>query len=180
LDLKQYLRVVREQWWLIVLGVIIGLGAAAAYAFTVTPKYAAHTQLYISTGGQDTAQAAYQGGLSSQERASSYAQIVVSNKVVSAVRDQLRLPGTVKHLQSEINANSPQGTALVNVTITDPDAVRARDIANALGSQLATLVNNLETAPGQKTSPVKVTTVEAASLRVHRYRRTSFWIWRSG
>ena len=164
MDLKQYVRVLRERWWLVALCVLLGLGASAAVAWTQTPKYAGHIKLFVSTkDGSDTA-AAYQGGLFGQQRVKSYADIVASDRVVSAVRSQLHLSESAAAIQSEISASAPLDTVLVNVTVTDKEPARARDIANAVGVQFSSLVSQLETTQGQSVSPVKVSVVEPASL----------------
>ncbi len=162
MDLKQYLRVLREQWWLIVACVLVAAGAAGALAWTQTPKYAAHIKLFVSTKDSNSATAAYQGSLFGQQRVKSYADIMSSDIVVRAVKLQLNLPDSVSALQGEISASAPLDTVLVNVTVTDKDPVRARDIANAVGKQFTTLVNELETPQGQTVSPVKVSVVQPA------------------
>lgn len=164
MDLKQYLRVLREQWWLVAVCTLAALGASAALAWTQTPKYAAHVQLFVSTKDSTDISAAYQGGLFGQQRVISYADIVSSDRVVSAVRQQLHLPESVGSLQGEISASAPLNTVLVNVTVTDADPARARDVANAVGQQFSRLVNELETPQGQTVSPVKVSVVQPASL----------------
>jgi succinoglycan biosynthesis transport protein ExoP len=164
LDLKHYVRVLREQWWLIVTCVLVAVGLAAALAWTSTPKYGAHVKLFVSTKDSTDATAAYQGGLFGQQRVKSYADIVASDRVVSAVKSELKLPDSVGTLQSEITGSAPLDTVLVNVTVTDTDRARARDIANAVGRQFSTLVNELETPQGQTVSPIKVSVVEPASL----------------
>ncbi len=164
MDLKQYIRVLREQWWLIVACVLVAVGLAAAVAWTQTPKYAAHVKLFVSTKDSTSATTAYQGGLFGQQRVKSYADIVSSDRVVTAVRNQLKLADPVESLQKKISASAPLDTVLVNVTVTDTDRARARDVANAVGRQFSILVNQLETPQGQTVSPVKVSVVEPASL----------------
>jgi succinoglycan biosynthesis transport protein ExoP len=165
MDLKQYLRVLREQWWLIVLCVLIATGLAGAYAWTQTPKYAAHLQLFVSTKDGTDASSANQGSLFGQQRVKSYADIVSSDRVVAAVRNELNLKDeTVGQLQAKISASAPLDTVLVNVTVTDTEPARARNIANAAGDQFSALVNELETPQGQSVSPVKVSVVEQAGL----------------
>jgi len=165
MDVKQYLRVLREQWWLVAACTLIVLVASATLAYTQTPKYAARVQLFVAAADQQSnAAGAYQGGLFSQQRVKSYAAIANSEPVVVAVERQLGLRDGAGNLQREITASAPLDTVLINVTVTDPNPTRARDVANAVGSQFSLLVNTLETTAGQKVSPVKVSTVQPAAL----------------
>src|SRR4051812_13254361 len=121
MDLKQYLRVLRTRWLLIVACILVALAAAGLYSFLQKPTYAATTQLFVSTSGTGAqsanAQSAYQGGLFSQDRVKSYAGIVSSQPVVQRVKDQLRLSDKVEDLQAEITATAPLDTVLVDVTV---------------------------------------------------------------
>jgi polysaccharide biosynthesis transport protein len=164
MDLRQYLRVLRARWRIVLLCTAVALGASAAAAWTQTPKYAAHLKLFVSTKDGTDAAAALQGGQFGQQRVKSYADIVSSPGVVEGVRRQLGLGMSADAVASEISASAPLDTVLVNVTVTDVDPVRARDIANAVGSQFASLVRTLETPDGQDVSPVKVSVVAPAAL----------------
>lgn len=165
MDLKQYVRVLRAHWLLVVLSVLICTGAAAALAWTRTPTYAARTQLFVSTGGlpADLSQT-YQGGLFSQQRIQSYANIVSSPAVAQAVINELGLSESVQHLQGEIRASVPTGTVLINVTVTDRSPRLARAVANEVGHQFPGLVNALETPERGQISPVKISVTSPARL----------------
>jgi succinoglycan biosynthesis transport protein ExoP len=165
-DLKQYLRVLRNRRGLIVACLLLSVLTAGGYAFTQQPMYAATTQLFVSTSGDQAgnAQAAYQGGLFGQQRVKSYAAIVSSEPVVQRVKDELHLPESVTHLRAEISASAPLDTVLVDVTVSDPSPGRARAIADSLGRQFANRINELETPQGQKTSPVKVSVAQPPTL----------------
>ena len=164
MDLRQYLRVLRRRWWLITLCAVVVLGASAGFAWLQTPKYAAHVKLFVSTraGGDPTA--TFNGGQFAQARVKSYADILSSDLVVGAVKRQLQLPESVADLQKKITASAPLDTVVIDVTVTDTDPTRARDIAAAVGNQFTLPADQLETPQGQRLSAVKVTVVEPASL----------------
>jgi succinoglycan biosynthesis transport protein ExoP len=165
MDLEQYVRVLRAHWLLILASIVVCVGAAAAFAWTRTPIYAARTQLFVATGGAsaDLSQT-YQGGLFSQQRVLSYAQIVSSPPVVQAAMAQLGLRESVRKLQGKISASVPTDTVLINVTVKEQSPQRAKAIADAVGNQFATFVNRLESRPGEGSSPVKVSVTSQAQL----------------
>jgi polysaccharide biosynthesis transport protein len=165
MDLEQYVRVLRAHWLLILASVVVCVGAAAAFAWTRTPIYAAKTQLFVSTGGApDDLSQTYQGGLFSQQRVLSYADIVSSPAVAQAVVEQLDLPETVQQLQSEIDASVPLNTVLINVTVKDRSPQRAKAIADAVGEQFPRFVSTLEAPQAGRSSPVKVSVTSEAQL----------------
>ena len=165
MDLKQYVRIFRAHWLLILACVAAGVGAAAAFAWTQTPVYAARSQLFVSTRGvpADLGQT-YQGGLFTQQRVLSYAQIVSSRAVVRAVIARLRLRESVETIQAEISASVPTDTVLINVRVEDRSAPRAKAIANAVGEEFSSFVDRLETQRGERGSPVKVSVTSPAQL----------------
>jgi succinoglycan biosynthesis transport protein ExoP len=164
MDLKQYVRVVRAHRLLILASIFICVGAAAALAWTRTPIYAARTQLFVATGGApaDLSQT-YQGGLFSQQRVLSYAQIVDSPPVVQTAITQLGLRESVRELQGKISASVPTDTVLINVTVQEQSPQRAKAIADAVGNQFTSFVDRLESRRAES-SPVKVSVTSQAQL----------------
>src|SRR3954454_2536506 len=165
MDLKQYLRVFRAHWRLILVSVLICTGAAAAYAWTRTAIYEAGTQLFVSNRGvsADLSQA-YAGGLFTQERVQSYSQIVSSPLVAQAVIKELGLRKTVQELQDEIRGSVPTGSVLIDVKVRDQSPRTAQAIADAVGRQFPAFVNDLERPLRGQPSPVKVSVTSPAKL----------------
>jgi succinoglycan biosynthesis transport protein ExoP len=165
MDLKQYVRVLRAHWALIVLGVLVCTGAAAVLAWTRTPIYEAQTQLFVSTSDAPTdLSQAYQGGLFAQQRVQSYAKIVSSPPVAQAVIKQLGLTRGVQDIQEEIRASVPVDSVLIDVAVRDESPRMAKVIADAVGTQFAEFVNTLEKPRQGRDSPVKVSITRPARL----------------
>lgn len=165
MDATHYLRIARQQWLLIVVCAVAGSVAGALIAFTQAPTYAAHAQLFVSTSGagNDVSQA-YEGGLFSQQRVKSYAEIVDSPDVARAVIERLDVPYAASKLRSQIRASVPEDTVLINYVVNDTSAERARELSDAVGIEFARLVNRLETPQGKEHSPVKVSVTKRADL----------------
>ena len=49
--IQDYLRVLREQWLVVLLAVLLGLGGAAAAFFLRPPEYTAKLTMYVSSQG---------------------------------------------------------------------------------------------------------------------------------
>ncbi|HEY0816553.1 MAG TPA: polysaccharide biosynthesis tyrosine autokinase [Pseudonocardia sp.] len=144
MTLRDYLRVLREQWVVVLLAILICLGLAAAYFFIRPPQYTAKLTMYVSSQGADTTQAAFQGAQLSQDRVASYTELVTSPRVTGDVIAKLGLPETPDELAAKMTATSKLDSVLIDVTVKDPSAQRAAQIVNAVGDVFPTLVGELE------------------------------------
>jgi succinoglycan biosynthesis transport protein ExoP len=167
MDFKQYARVLRAHWVLIGLLVLVCAGAAAVVAWNKEAEYQAKTQLFVSAPASPsnlTPSETYQGGLFSQQRVASYADVVSSPTMARAVIAQLGLSQTVSEVQSEIHASVPENTVIINVVVTAPSGRLAAAIANAVGDQFPKFVNQLESSEPSRASPVKVSVTSPARV----------------
>ncbi|MDP9431464.1 MAG: polysaccharide biosynthesis tyrosine autokinase [Actinomycetota bacterium] len=164
MDLKAYLAALRQRWMLVVACMLACTGAAAGVTFTTPPVYESHTELFVSTSEQGDVSQAYQGGLFSQQRVKSYAQLVSSPLVTQRVIDRLELQTTPDALRQSITASAPIDTVLIQVAVRDREPERARNIARVLGREFIRVVDDLETPEGSEYAPVKVTIVKPAQV----------------
>lgn len=165
LEIRDYVRTIRARWKLLVVTVLLATLAGLGVSLLTTPTYAASAQLFVSTTGNsaDTTSATYQGGLFSQQRVTSYSQLLKGEQVAQRVVDVLRLPVTAKEISSEVGVSVTTDTVLLNVTVTDPSPTRARDIVNTLSDQFATFAAQLETPQGSSVPVAKATVVQRAT-----------------
>lgn len=144
-ELRRHLTVLRRRAGWIVLSVVLSLAAAVAVTATMTPYYAAQIRLFVAVqqGSVDVGNA-YQGGLLSQQRVASYAELVASSAVTSEVIDQLDLPYTGAELQERITAQPVPNTVLIDIAVTDESPELARRIADQIALVFSAHVQQLE------------------------------------
>jgi capsular exopolysaccharide synthesis family protein len=162
----QYLRVLRQQWFVVLLLAALGVGAAAAYTARQTPMYSSGTQLFVSTTSMSDPNISQmsQGSTFIQQRVKSYANVVTSPRVLDQVIRELRLPMSAQSLAGEVSVDTPLDTVLLNLTVTDTSGVRAAAIANAIGRDFPDFVSELEIPTGATGSPVKITPTRPATV----------------
>ena len=164
MELKDYIRVIRKRWRIIMAAMLVVL-AGAALATALSPKvYEAQTQLFISTSGGNDSGALLQGSNFTQQRVKSYADIMTSPKVLDPVIEKLGLDTTAARLATQITATVPLDTVLIQVTVTDGSPRRAAEVADALGKEFTTAVAELEAVSKTTPSPVKVSIVSAPTV----------------
>jgi receptor protein-tyrosine kinase len=161
-DFQVALQALRNGWWMIVVAVLVTSAFSGLITLTTTPTYASTTRLFVSATGTDDTTTAYQGNLFSQQRVTSYVQLLTGHELAGRVIDQLGLEESSAELAGSISATTIPTTVLLDVTVTRTSPVEARDIAVALGEQFAATVSDLETPEGSENSAVKVTIVEPA------------------
>jgi len=147
-----------------VLGVMISVSLAL---FVVTPSYSATVKLYVSGTGA-TFDDRLQSGEYVRTHVASYADMIDSNDVLVAVRDDLGLPqsrdGGYRDLADGISAENPLGTSIINVTVQDSSPERAQSVAAAIGRVYNSVVVRLESPSSEKQSPVRLNVVSPPAL----------------
>lgn len=163
-ELRDYLRVFRRRWAFVLGGVIAGVALSVAYTFSVTPQYESSARLFVTTQTTDTAADLNQGGLFSAQRVSSYADLVTSRELASAVADDLGGLIPAEELVAKVRATAIPDTVNLEITASDAEAQTAQAIAQTYAENVVDLVRELETPAGERTSPIKATIVDPASL----------------
>jgi capsular exopolysaccharide synthesis family protein len=165
MSLLEILRALRTRWIVVLLAVLAGTGAGAAWSWHQPQRYVATTQFFVSmTLGESDGSQLAQGGTFTQERVKSYAEIITSPLVLDAVRDRLSSDLTSQELADRIEVSSPLDTVLMDIRVTDTSKRRAANVATALGEEFPPFVNRLELPAGGTSSPVKVSVTGPATV----------------
>lgn len=162
MDIKKAFGTLLERWWVVALTVLIGIGAAIAATTATAPQYTSRSQLFVSTTGGTSSTESFQGDQFSQQRASSYAQILTSEILGQRVADALDLPLSGAQVASKVTAAVVPKTVLLDVSVLDSSADRAADIANSLSREFISYIVPLETPAGQEQPRATITVVNPA------------------
>lgn len=162
MTISEYLRVLRQQWAVIVALSLVTLFGAGLYTWLSPRVYQAHAQLFVSTRTSSDMNQMSQAGVFTQQRVKSYVDVVYSPPVLQDVITKLALPYTAENLAEHVTAKSPLDTVLLDISVDDRNAERSRDIANAIAKRFPDVVDSLETPKGDAVSPIKVSILKAA------------------
>ncbi len=177
MTIHDYRRVFRERWLILLLAVLIGAGAGAAGHFLRPEKYTATLEMYISTRSVSPNESVFAGEGAPDRRVKSYAKLVTSGRVTSAVVRELQLSMSPDELASRLTAATSSESVVIELFAVDTSPEQAAAIANAAARQLSEVVDDLEsvTTPG-KVSPVAVQTVQPAAVPTSPTGR-ALWQW---
>lgn len=162
MELRDYIRILRKSWALIVIATLLGVGLAAVWSLTRTPMYQASSTVFVSTQAGGTVAEMQQGQTFTLSRVATYADLVKTPIVINPVIAELDLGMTANSLASRVTASAGTGRALITISVTDADPVQAADVANALAASLSSVAESIETPQGEEVSPVRLTRVQDA------------------
>ncbi|HEY5842928.1 MAG TPA: polysaccharide biosynthesis tyrosine autokinase [Nakamurella sp.] len=165
MDLRDYLRVLRRRWVVVVVGLLLGTAVGVVVILRSTPLYASTARLFVSTPGSDTANAQmYQGGLFSQQRVTAYADLIKGSTMAEKVLARLGSDESPTALVNQINATAVSDSVILQITVTDPSPERAQLLAQTTADVFTGYVGELESADDPARSPIRANIVDAANL----------------
>ena len=121
-----------QRWlWLVLLGIAVSSGAAYVYTRRVPPTYQASATLLINQGPSPST-LDYNTLVTSQRVAQTDIELIRRRPVLDVAIQTLHLPYTSEELAKKVNVSVVVNTNLIEVTATDSNPTRVRDIANAV------------------------------------------------
>jgi receptor protein-tyrosine kinase len=164
MDLRDYLRILRQRWLLIAIVTLVTVALASVLTLNATKQYQSTARLFVSTAQSNDPNSSYQGGLFSQERVKSYANLLTGEEISRRVVEKLDLDVTPRALASRIKAVVQPDTVVLSVSVTDPSPGEAQRLTQATAEVFVAYVAELETPPGESVAPVKASIVDRATL----------------
>lgn len=165
MDVRFWLGMLRRHGGIVIAAMAVCIAAALFQASREPRIYEAQTQMFVaSTGDASGNSGVYQGGLFVQAQIKSYAQIANSSEVAAGVVNRLHLQRSPTEVASQLSAEVPGETVLVNLSARDSSPKLSQAMAEAASEEFATLVQTIEpTAAGGRPS-VRIVTVKHALL----------------
>ena len=137
LDLKQIFNLFWNKRLHIISIVLVFLIIGSIYSFAfVKPKYKSYTTLVLAQSDMakdETAQGITQSDLTlNQKLVSTYSELVKTKNVLREVIKELRLQETEDELRKNVTVSLVEDTELIKITVTNKNAVDAKNIANKI------------------------------------------------
>jgi succinoglycan biosynthesis transport protein ExoP len=148
LGLTDYLRVIRERFWIIAAAVAIVLVATLAISLTSTPQYRASTRLEFNKNNLEQALFGSQVFTSSNQdrEVQTAAMLVQLESLAQAVKDQLGSPRSPGDLLGMISVSPRTNTNILDIEAVSSDAAEAATVANAFAERFILSRQNTDRA----------------------------------
>lgn len=132
IDLRQILSVlVKKAFIIIFTGVMCAIIGFVISKFAIKPLYESATKLYV-INRQDDSTTTLSDIQSSTQLTKDYKILVTSLPVMEAVIKELNLDMEPENLASSISVNTPTDTRVLEIIVTNHDAVMAKQIVDAV------------------------------------------------
>ncbi|GIF65952.1 chromosome partitioning protein [Asanoa ishikariensis] len=128
-DLSDYLGLLRRQWWLVVLGCTLGVGAGLGATQVMPKTYESVTSVLVQPAGQDTNVAG--GRTKGDINLDTEAQLVGSTQIAVGAADLLRSGDAPDVLAKGVSVTVPPNTAVLEITYKSADPARAQTGSHA-------------------------------------------------
>ncbi len=140
IDLLELTRAVLHRWWIIMLAII--LGGALGYGFskkTVTPVYDTDVLLYVNNSSLSVGSTSISLSdmTASSNLVETYIEILNTRTVLNEVIARTGVNYSYYQLKQMISASSKNKTAVLCITVSDPNAEEGVLIANTIATVLA-------------------------------------------
>lgn len=130
--------------FIVVGAIVVGAIVFAYNTFLVKPTYTSTTSMYVLNRNSTDSNGLNTSDLSvANYLTKDYVQMIRSRTVVENVIASLDLDMTVNGVLEELTVNSQTDTRIIQISITDGDPYRARDIANMLRIKAAEHIKNV-------------------------------------
>ena len=147
MGLRDYLRVAKRHWWLLVTSILVAMGVALVVNIRTTPVYAARVTFFF-TSPMSAAAELYPASMFTSGRLATYAELLVSDEIAVPLAVAPGVGLTPAELVEQISTEHIADTVLMEVTVEDPSKERAMLIARSLAVMFKATVEELEFQPG--------------------------------
>ncbi|MDP4510634.1 polysaccharide biosynthesis tyrosine autokinase [Nonomuraea turcica] len=158
MDPVYFLRLLCRNWMFILISLVIGVTSAVLVAVNTPPKYSAMITM-MPKGAKANSPGLYQP--ISLQQVKSYANLLSSRRLIEQIVDT---EAEIGALQQNITAQVLPDSLLVQATVTDGDAARAKHLADVLGLRFTEMVEEMERQTPSSPSGVTVLVVDRPGM----------------
>lgn len=164
MTLREYIASLRKNWIVIVALAVLGALCGYAYAQFQPDLYRSQSSVMVIPARGDNTSELVQGSNYVQNLVQTYAVVATSPKVLDPVIRSLDLETTPQALAQTISVESPLNTVVLNIAVVARDPEVARQIADAVATELADAVQDLSPQNADDTPAVRVQTISPAKV----------------
>jgi succinoglycan biosynthesis transport protein ExoP len=138
---------------IVVLAVLVGV---MVHVF-VPQRYESTVSFLVqSNPGSNSSAEVYQGELLAESRAQLYGRLVTGTELAQLVSARLGGVPSPARVQAAVTATVPEGSAVLDVSVTDDSAAVAESVARGFAAEVPAYATTLEVSPSDPATTVRV------------------------
>ena len=127
MQVQEYLSLLYKRWWIILLVGIVTAASAYVFSKLQNPVFSSSAKLYVMPARPD-----YGNALFSQAVVMQYSQLLVSDRFLKSVSENLKLDLPVDSLRQKVASIGKSEDLVIRLEVKDTDPGRARAIARQM------------------------------------------------
>ncbi|MDF0727048.1 Wzz/FepE/Etk N-terminal domain-containing protein [Cytobacillus sp. S13-E01] len=144
ISLRELFQTLKKRFWLIAIIAVLATAVSGIVSyFVLTPVYQASTQLLVNQSKSDQPVFNTNEIQTNLQLINTYNVIIKSPAILNLVIEDLDLAMSTEALNGKITVGSEQNSQVVLITVQDPDAFMAADIANTVASVFQREISNI-------------------------------------
>jgi len=143
---RQYWGLIWHWAWLILLAALLAGVTAFVVSKRMTPVYQAESKVLVMGASDKSAIAEYQSVLTSERLTRTYADMMITDTVLTQVINRLNLGIPMNDLVKEITITPIRDTQIINVTVEGVNPIEIAQIANTIIAVFSEQILTLETS----------------------------------
>ena len=144
MEIKAYLKFLRQRWWIVLSTFILTFVATILFTLNMTPAYVATVSYIVSLGTLTTDEKNTISALDTltnrSEIGATYAKVANSRTIKDLAAQQL---GLSSRESLSVSSQLIAGTNILEISVEGSDPTIVRDYTNAIGEQTVTYVQSL-------------------------------------
>ena len=144
MELRDYIRMLKRGWPVIVLVTGLVVCLSALYTTVVPKQYEAGTVLFVSGRDAKTTGDLQEGNAFALSAVVTYGKIIMSSAVLGPAAASLQPPRTVEDLGGVVTAQVPEETTLIVVTAAASEPSQAAVLANTVAATSMQVIPGLQ------------------------------------
>lgn len=153
-----------KRYWAVILALsVVGAISAFLISLTITPLYKATASLYFTLNFGNTASDLAQGSTYTSNQMLSFGELATAPVVLEPVIQKLNLDMSVDDLTKVVDVSTPRDTVIMQISVTSVSPQSAAEIANAIGTQAGTVIEEYAPQMQNGKPSVQVRTIAAAT-----------------
>jgi capsular exopolysaccharide synthesis family protein len=165
MELRDYFRLFRRGWPVVVLFTLIAVAGAGFYLAVAPKTYVATATMVLVTNEPATISDAQQGSQLTQTTAPTIAAVIDSETVLAPVSAGIDPAVSTKDLIRMVSTAARLGTSIIDITVTGSNARTTAEIANLTAEGAISEVGRLDgTSASSAAPPMRLEQIAGASI----------------